>query len=84
MSSIYDLIQRYVGRRVSITIHAHTRLIGKVASIHDHGVLWTDRFVMEIALQRRDKTNERSTKQTSRGLHGTVPRHDGFRMSGSG
>ena len=42
MSSIYELMTRYVGRWVSITIHSHLRLIGKVDSVHEDGVLLTD------------------------------------------
>ena len=42
MSSIYNLMERYVGRRVSITTHSQMRLIGEVASIHDDGVLLID------------------------------------------
>ncbi len=39
---MYDLMQRYVGHRISITTYSHTRLIGEVASIHADGVLLID------------------------------------------
>ena len=42
MTSIYDLMKRYVGHRVSIMTHSQTRLVGEVASIHDDGVRLTN------------------------------------------